>query len=51
MKDFNTLMYDHTLYRRRKHFCCYYLQAFSIEEIVKHVILKTALKLIANKEL
>ena len=24
-KDFNTLMYDHTLHRERKHFCCSYL--------------------------
>ena len=21
-KDFNTFMYDHSLYRGRKHFCC-----------------------------
>ena len=35
IKDFNTLMYNHTLHRRKKHFCCYYLQAFSTEEILK----------------
>ena len=23
IKDFNTLMYDHTLHRGRNHFCCY----------------------------
>ena len=28
-------MYDHTLRRGRKHFCRYYLQAFSTEEILK----------------
>ena len=28
-------MYDHTLHRRRKHFCRYCLQAFSSEEISK----------------
>ena len=28
-------MYDHTLHRGRKHFCCYCLQAFSTEEILK----------------
>ena len=28
-------MYDHTLHRRRKYFCCYYLQTFSTEEILK----------------
>ena len=28
-------MYDHTLHRRRNHFCRYCLQAFSIEEILK----------------
>ena len=46
VKDFNTFMYDHTLHSGRKHFCCYCLQAFSTEEI-----LKTALKLMVNKEL
>ena len=35
IKDFNTLMYDHTLHRGRKHFCRYCLQAFSTEEIFK----------------
>ena len=40
-------MYDHTLYLGRKHFCCYFLHAFSAE----NVILKTALKLVANKGL
>ena len=35
IKDLNTFMYDHTLHYRRKHFCCYCLQAFSTEEILK----------------
>ena len=35
IKDFNTFMYDHTLHHGRKHFCCYCLQAFSTEEILK----------------
>ena len=35
IKDFNTFMYDHTLHRGRKHFCHYFLQAFSTEEILK----------------
>ena len=35
IKDFNTFMYDHTLHRRRKDFCRYWLQAFSTEEILK----------------
>ena len=35
IKDFNTLMCDHTLHLRRKHFCHYCLQAFSTEEISK----------------
>ena len=30
IKDFNTSMYDHSLHCRRKHFCRYCLQAFSI---------------------
>ena len=29
VKDFNTFMYDHTLHGGTKHFCQYYLQAFS----------------------
>ena len=28
-------MYDHTLHRGRKHFCRYFLQAFSTKEILK----------------
>ena len=28
-------MSDHALHRGRKHFCCYCLQAFSTEEILK----------------
>ena len=35
MKYFNTFIYDHKLHRRRKHFCCYCLQSFSTEEILK----------------
>ena len=35
VKDFNTFMYDHTLHRGRKPFCCYCLQAFSTEELLK----------------
>ena len=31
-------MYDHTLHLGKKHFCCYCLQAFSTEEILKHHI-------------
>ena len=37
IKDFNSLMYDHTLHRWKKHFCCY-LQAFSTKDISKHHI-------------
>ena len=43
-------MYDHTLYRGRKHFCRFHLQAFSTEEILKRHI-KDCLKSLANKEL
>ena len=49
IKVYNTYMYDDSLHHGRKHFY-YCLQAFSTEEILK-VILKTALKLMANKEL
>ena len=50
IKDFNTFMYDHILHHEKKHFCRYCLQAFSTEEIL-NVILKTALKLMANNRL
>ena len=33
----DTFMHNHILYHARKHFCCYCLQAFSIEEILKHI--------------
>ena len=38
IKDFNTFMYDQTLHHEKKHFCCYSLQAFSTEEILKQHI-------------
>ena len=34
-KDFNIFMCNQSLHRERKHFCCYCLQAFSTEEILK----------------
>ena len=30
-------MYDHTLHRGEKHFCCYCLQAFSTEGKKHHI--------------
>ena len=36
IKDFKTFMYNHTLHRRRNQFCCYCLQAFTTEEILKY---------------
>ena len=39
VKDFNTLMYDHTLHRGRKHFCLYCLQTFRKAEKLKcHIV-------------
>ena len=35
VKDFSRFIYVHTLHRGRKHFCRYYLQAFSTKEILK----------------
>ena len=35
IKDFNTFMYDHTLHRGRKHFCCYCLQVFKTADTLK----------------
>ena len=35
IKHFHTSVYDHTLHRGRKHFCCYCSQAFSTKEIIK----------------
>ena len=49
IKDFNSFMYDYTLHRGREHFCRYCLQA--LRTAILNVILKTALKLIVNKEL
>ena len=36
IKDFSTFLYDHTLLPGRKHFYCYFLQAFSTTEIFKN---------------
>ena len=38
IKDFNTFMYDHTIHRGRKYSCCYCLQVFSTEEMLKRHI-------------
>ena len=38
IKDFNTFMYNHTVYRGRKQFCWHCLQAFRIEEILQRQI-------------
>ena len=35
IKDFNTLMYNHTLHCGKKYFFCYCLYAFSSTEILK----------------
>ena len=35
IKDFNTFVYDHSMLRKKKHFCCYCLHAFNTEEILK----------------
>ena len=35
IKGFNTLTFDNTLHRVKKHFCCYCLQAFSTEEMLR----------------
>ena len=50
IKHFQTMRYDHTLHRRRNHFCHYYLQLFSMKKY-ENFILKTALKLMENKRL
>ena len=38
IKYFNTFLYDHSIHRKRKHFCCYCLHAFNTEEILKRDI-------------
>ena len=35
IKDFNTFTYNHALYRGRKHFCRYCLQAFQTAKKLK----------------
>ena len=38
IKDYNTFMYNQTLHRDRKHFCCYCFQSFSTAQILeRHV--------------
>ena len=37
INDFNRFMYDHSIHRGKKHFCCC-LHAFITEEILKHHI-------------
>ena len=48
-KDFNSIMYDHSLHRGRKHFCCYCFHGFITEKNWKHHIKDCFLKLIVNK--
>ena len=36
--DFNRFIYDHSIHRRIKHFCCYCLHAFITEDILKRHI-------------
>ena len=43
-------MWDHTLHRGKKHFCCYCLQDFNTREILK-LHIKDCLKLMKNKGL
>ena len=50
INDFNRFMYDHSLYRGRKHFCCYCLHTFITEETLKRHI-KIALKIMKNNQL
>ena len=38
IKDYNIFMYNHTVHRGRKHFCCYCLRVFSTEEILERHI-------------
>ena len=38
IEDFNTFMFDYSLHGGRKHFCCYSLNSFVTEEILKHNI-------------
>ena len=48
IEDFITFVYDHTSHHRKKYFCHNCLQTLSTEEMLI-VILKTALKLMANQ--
>ena len=40
INDFNRSMYDHSLHRGKKHFCCYCFHAFITEETLKRHIKK-----------
>ena len=37
IKDFSSFMYDYTLHRGRKHFCCCYLQALRTAGVLKYI--------------
>ena len=49
INGFTTFMFDHSLHRERKLFCCYCLQTFSSKEILRYHMI--TLKLLVNKEL
>ena len=48
INDSNRFIYDHSLYRGRKHFCRYCLHAFITEEILKRRI-KDCFQIMVNK--
>ena len=50
IKDFNTFMFDYSLHGGRKHFCCYSLNSFVTEEILKHNI-KDCFKINGNQRI
>ena len=50
IKDFNTLMYDYSLYLPRKHFCHFCFQPFKTADALKcHIkdVLKTTVSLLS----
>ena len=48
--DFNRFMYDHSLHREKKNFCCYFYMLL-LHKKFQSIMLKIALKLIVNKQI
>ena len=51
MKDFNTFMYHHTLHHEKNFFCAVIVYKILVQKKYQTALLKTVLKIMANKDL